>query len=369
MSTEKYALEIWGESEFVSSEQEWNGLLAGSNADSLFSSWSWLSSWWFQWQPSASMLQILVVRNELGDLVGAAPFYRQRVKLLGGLFRVIRLSSLGSTHKGGGFRTEYQQFISQADQEQEITSHLWGGVFDLLDWDELMIADLVSGSATEKCLQKRDAHKAYCRIEKEEPIYQIEALGEFSDYVSALGKNTRLKFFNRRTLLKKHGAVELERWPSARFGEFVERLNCWHLARWDKLCFDKPAEQFLNKITAWLESNEGLVCHVLTIDKQPVAVSLDLMCGHRLYNIQHGYMLDFDKKISLGLLMLGYVAEWGFQKEEVHYCDLLAGTGKNINYKARIAEPGSVLCSFRLIRGPIQYVYRIYDGVKNIGNG
>jgi CelD/BcsL family acetyltransferase involved in cellulose biosynthesis len=179
--------------------------------------------------------------------------------------------------------------------------------------------------------------------------------------LATIGKNTRLKFFNRRKQLRSHGAVNFERWPVSDFEGFASVLNNWHLDRWDKPCFSDEYLLFIARITDWLDAESGLFCHALTVGGSPVTVSLDFLRGSRLYNIQRGYRPNFDKKISLGLLMFGYVAETTFENGNINSYDLLAGTGKNITYKERISKSSDKFLGLRVCLGITKYIYRFYD--------
>ncbi len=64
---------------------EWNELLASSRANTLFLSWEWLDSW-IRVQATPPALLIICVRDESGELLGVAPYYRTVYRLL----RVLR---------------------------------------------------------------------------------------------------------------------------------------------------------------------------------------------------------------------------------------------------------------------------------------
>jgi hypothetical protein len=92
---------------------------------------------------------------------------------------------------------------------------------------------------------------------------------------------------------------------------------------------------------------------------------LNLLVGGKIYNIQLGYVEDFDRKISLGTLHLGHAIERAFENPNIHSFDLLAGEGKNSDYKKRLADPESNLESTMVIRSPIvKIVYKLNDWMK-----
>lgn len=64
-----------------------------------------------------------------------------------------------------------------------------------------------------------------------------------------------------------------------------------------------------------------------------VSVSYNLLCDGVLYNIQSGYLEDFDKKLSLGTLHFGEILRYCFSEQGISSLDFLAGSGKKSNYK------------------------------------
>lgn len=351
-------------SDFAKFSGEWDGLLAKSNADPLFSSWQWMFNWWQQWGGSKARLIITLVRDHDGVLVGIAPFYIEKAPFPHLFFPINRMQMLGACSGRPGGRTEHQQFIALKEYESVIVDELWKSIFLYREWSELIVGDLDRDSETYHSLMRCLPSGIYCRDEGQEYSYQIDVSSTFEEYLALLGKNTRLKVFNRRKTLARHGEPVLEIWPVSKFSSFIHLLNECHVTRWGKPCFAGEGLDFHQQLANWLESNNGLVCHVLSINGAPIAVSMDYRVGEKLYNIQHGYKPDFDKKIALGSLMLGYVTEWACKKPEIKSFDLLAGAGKHTNYKARIASEGSNFTSWRLCRGWRGHIYKLYDAVR-----
>jgi hypothetical protein len=106
-----------------------------------------MSAWWRQWGGGGAELTIFTARDASGVLIGLAPFYYQKTPLFKGLLPLTSLRSLCAHNNGSGFRTERQQFIVVKRGSELIIKALWGKVFSVKRWDELVVSDLVEHSA------------------------------------------------------------------------------------------------------------------------------------------------------------------------------------------------------------------------------
>ena len=90
---------------------EWNLLLRASEADSIFLTWEWVSSWLETVLPDATLM-VVAVRNSEQKLIALAPFYRSPLKLFGQIpYQCLRV--LGDQSSGA----EYPDIIIQRGME------------------------------------------------------------------------------------------------------------------------------------------------------------------------------------------------------------------------------------------------------------
>jgi predicted N-acyltransferase len=208
------------------------------------------------------------------------------------------------------------------------------------------------------------SRKGYrCCRESSNPTYVVDCTKSFDDYLASLGKNTRLRLYNRRKLFEQMGTVSLEPLTKANRREFFEVINIWHGQRWGKPAFKDQAQQFLNSVFT-LEPLGMSLAHstLLKLNDRPISVMIDVLVNGRLYNIQQGYIEDFDKRISVGTLHLGYQIEAAFEDKAILQFDLLEGEGKNTNYKCRLARENVVLQSTRWCRSfLLKGLFALYD--------
>jgi hypothetical protein len=362
----------WDEKLFLSSQNKWQELLENSDADHFFMSWQWMSQWWKNFgNPDSDKLSIFTIHRR-GELVGIAPLYISASTYLWGLIPVKRLEILGSRYLGiSGIRSEYLGTIVKRGLEIEVNTLISRKIIDNLDWDELILSDLVKGSYFHQLIIE-DAKNDNLRIRKvvSDDCYSVNTTGSFTDYLKTLGKNTRLKLFNRRKALAEHGDVSLEYVDLRSCDDIFQRLNEFHLVRYGNPIFSESNTIILRKVIDSLPESAHLRCSsLLKIDNRPVSSILNIFLDGKMYNIQLGFLEGLDKRISLGTLHLGYAIEMAFESAQVTSFDLLAGRGKISNYKSHLARKHSTLETVQLLRKPIlRLMYFVNDWLKESYN-
>lgn len=337
--------------EFSQIRPEWDALLAKSDADPLFMSWAWQISWWDVWEDELGLrLRLLGVYDDGGGLVGLAPLYEHRFRTPVG-WEILRLHAIGNAWKlSPTVRTEYVQFIVERENSDAILAAITGYLAKL-EWDELIIPDAdESGMARwEQALKPRvDASKV---IRSESEGILINTSGGFSQWLANLGRNTRLKAYNRRDIFERELQGRFVSWDSS--GEFLERLNHFHQSRWGKPCFDAFALAFHTKLLARLGNDQSARLSVLMAGKDIVSVLYDIQAGSRVYNLQAGFTEKLHGKVSLGTLHLGYAIEQSFRAPDIHGYDLLAGAGKNTFYKRHFKGETVCFTTVEYVRSPL----------------
>jgi len=109
---------------------EWNGLLAQSQANSIFLTWEWLSTWLETVGLDAPLLTV-AIRNNGGELVAVAPFYRTTLRFLG-LMSYKCLRFIGDCLCG----SEYPDIIVRDDCKEEALALIMKTLLDCSSsWD------------------------------------------------------------------------------------------------------------------------------------------------------------------------------------------------------------------------------------------
>ena len=87
----------------------------------------------------------------------------------------------------------------------------------------------------------------------------------------------------------------------------------------------------------------------------------DVRKGTSQYNISMGFNPSFSRKLSLGLLHLGYAMEAAAERQVSTY-DFLAGSGQRSDYKRHLSQVHHRLSCVQVLRGfVLPSLYRWYD--------
>jgi predicted N-acyltransferase len=349
--------------QFSKLEEEWDKLLSKTKSDKLFLSWTWMYNWWLHCSTEVDELLLLVAYNDQ-KLVGIAPLFKakQRVKYF---FNSTRIMLIGTNPEGhDAFRAEYLEFIVQP-QHEHVVPELYKYIIDNIKFSEIYFQELVFDSVTYKYLQLLRGYKRHLGIGS---TFVIKTSGSFNDFLNSLGKRTRIKSYNQRNKLKCQGDLKLDYVNSGNIEFVFELLYEFQKDRWN------IGKSDLNKRKIFLErllASPNIIVSgvVLFFNATPIACTLNLNLGNRVYNFQLAYQQGFDNKFSLGFLIAVYDAELYFKDNNVEFFDLLEGKGKSKNYKSHIAIEDKDLVAITVIRNHFySVIYRIYDCVANIQN-
>jgi len=348
------------EQDFANMARSWNELLSHSDADPLFMSWSWLYSWWEVWGNALGLeLALFGVYENEARLVGLAPFYVHEFRLPIGL-RVRRLQFLGNAWRiQGTERTEYSGLIIRRGLEASVTQSLLLKLRSL-DWHEMVVCD----QNLPELLRWQDAFDRVGQQVTTVPRtvdsgVRVPVSGDFERWLSGLGRNTRLKAYNRRRYLAEKGNLRFREIGLCEAPAFLERLNEFHCNRWGKPCFDEGAVAFHLKLMSRLDDGQ-LALTALEFEGETVSVLYDIRAGQSRYNLQAGFLEEFDRKVALGTLHLGYAIEESFRNDGILYYDLLAGYGKKSFYKSRFQGETVHFLTTQFARDPLmRRIYRL----------
>lgn len=358
----------WSEQEFMSREEEWNSLLAASDADRLFLSWDWQSLWWDVFGSRHGLeLLLLAAYDSNEELVGIAPLFVCRIRK-GGVFNLTCVQFLGNIWGGPGtVRTEYLDFITQVEQKEAVLAAFADYLTKQVEWDEFILTDLDRTQPTYHMLAGGDLFPSYGRRYPEEfSSFYVDTTGQFKDYLASLGAKTRLKLYNRRKYLESLGEVTLERATSDRIDHFFSALNELHSRRWDKDLFAGERLEFHRRLTERLSARGAVNFCLLCVDGKPQSALYNIRVDGRDYGIQSGFNDKFDKKITLGALHYGYLIESAFDSD-VETFDFLAGEGKLSGYKNHYTTTSRELGVVQIIRNPLlRFAYDAYDAFNSV---
>lgn len=347
----------WSAEEFAAARGAWTELLVDSDAHPLFMSWFWQRAWMSQFVvPSTHNARILALYADSGRLVGLAPM-RFGSRRLRGVVPVRRLTFLaGDSDRLDGMMTEYLGFILRRGWEDPAADALARACLGLRGWDDAWFDLMPAQSATLRALHSLggvDCARYECPWGYMNS-YRIATDGaDFDAYKQALSATTRRRLFHlRKRLVKDHGRPVLEYAESDRVEEFIDELNALHALRWSEDAFTGRCRTFILQMCREKAQAGELALSRLQLGGATRSVLLNLRAGSEEYNIQAGFDPRFDTKLPLGYLHLGYAIEGAFADPRVSAIDLLAGGGKNSNYKAALATHEVRLDTLQVVRHP-----------------
>lgn len=356
---EPYTCVLLSESDFDSVQAQWDALNSSSGG-AIFTSWAWMHTWWKLFkEPDFELVLVGVYQGAM--LVGLAPCYSSSTRFLK-VLRARRLMFLGDKVSGeSGFRSEYLGFICQPTHRAPIEPLLFEYLLTQAGADELALRDVPDSKAFQSRLQSIGQNKSvYIRETARDQTYRIDTSGDYATYLASLGKGSRSRIQNSQKRLMKHGDVTVERFNGGNLEEHLGLIQRLHEGRWNNRAQFSAFIKFLDAFPALAASGV-----VIRFNGDLVAATLNVEYQGTVCNLMLGFVDPGVKRVSMGYAALGYDLAFYFGASSVGCYDLLAGEGKQTNYKASIAAEGPVLVSNSLhVNILTRTIYRLYDVFK-----
>ncbi|MEO0344802.1 MAG: GNAT family N-acetyltransferase [Pseudomonadota bacterium] len=349
-------------------ERQWPALRAACKSDALFSDYQWLTTWWRVFSQVHDLEdQSVAMFDEADQLVGVLPLYRTRQRLRFPI-TVERLQCMGGSWQGPSMmRSEYLRPIIRDGEE----ARFLGACCDLMAqwrWDDCVIADTpAKGSMFGLMLEKMSGlglvrQPRYYR----DTSYQVDCRGSFEDYVQALSQSARRRLIgSEKRLVRLHGPYSLQYSGADDIEDYLEELNALHRVRWGKPVFEGARYTFIRDISRQFAERNALHLTRITLEGRTISVLLSLEADGALYNLQAGFDEHFDRRIPLGYVHLGLQIRACFDSH-LHTFDLLAGKGKNTDFKRQFAAAGTDLTVLHIVRARwLRWLYRLRDAAAH----
>ena len=359
----------WNLEQFKNSREEWNRLLDRSDSDPLFLSWEWQYTWWEVFSRSENMQLKIYAAYKQDTLVGIAPLYLTKAQSKKFIF-TNRLQFIGNIWRGKAtMRTELLDFVTDKNLAEESNKALISYISSQKDWNEIILTDLKTTSITYRIIQdKKTLCKCFYRVAENFESYYVNTKTDFDSYVKSLGKNTRLRIYNRRKVLKETGSLKFSRSENSNIDKQFNLLNQFHIDRWKKPVFENDRLNFNKKVANLMAEKGALNFSTIYIDEKPISLQYNYILKNHEYNIQAGIVENYHKKLALGYLHFGYEIQHACENG-IHTYDFLAGGGKNEDYKSRLTGNAIKLVDLQVIRSkPIALIYKAYDTFCSKGN-
>ena len=313
---------------FEALRDEWGELLESSDADCLFLTWEWLSTWW-KHLAGDRRLAILALRHG-GKLVALAPFCL-RPPSLSRRRPLTVLEFLGN----GCVGSDYLDLIVRRGYESEARRAFVSALANerlVLDWTQLrrgscaaagVAADLgarswsVSETVTNTC-----------------PFIPLAGMS-WESYLATLGAEHRYNFHRKFKRLNRDHSVQFEQVHTGeQCRESIDLVMELHNMRWrgrgGSDAFDTPGLVAFHREFSQIALQRGwLRLYVLRLDGKPAACLYGFFYGGTFYFYQSGFDPAYHKE-SVGLVSMGLSIESAIEEGAEEY-DLLHG---NEEYKS-----------------------------------
>ena len=355
-------LQKWSVADWLANEAAWSRLLGRSNADALFQSWEWLTLWWQCFGDTlAAVPQILAFRRG-GELVGVAPLYRRRIVR----HRLLPTSSVQLI--GLSWRdpappiSEYLDVVATVDEADAVRHACVRAMQGESAWTEWVIGFTAVGREWCEAFARLELGQ-YQYVRDVDPLisYQADLSRGFNGYLRRLGHSTRRSLWNLRRRLALRGAVSFELLSPREIDGGFSDLNRLHQLRWQQPALAGDSLEFHSRLARRLAGRCELALSRLRVGGQVVSVLYDIRKGTRQYNISMGFDPSFGRRLSLGLLHLGYAMEAAAEQQVSTY-DFLAGSGLHTDYKRHLSQASRRLSCVQVLRGYLlPPLYRWHD--------
>ena len=362
---EALTLRRWSVADWLANEAGWNALLARSRADPLFLSWEWLTHWWQCFAGELAAVPEILAFYRGSTLVGVAPLYRRRL-VRGGMVPASSVQPIGLSWRDPGVvMSEYLDIVAAEEDAHAVRTACVRALFEEGTWTEWVIGFTASGRQwCEAFAPRGSGHPPYVRDLDRSCSYQADLGQGFAGYLRSLGQSTRRSLWGLRRRLAEQAKVRFETLGPEEIDAAFTDLNRLHELRWKKPAFSGSRLAFHSRLAKRLASRGELAASRLSVGGEVVSVLYDIRKGACQYNISMGFNPDFNRKVSIGLLHLGYAMEIAAQSQVASY-DLLAGGGQRSDYKRHLSQRCRELSCLQVLRGHIlPPLYRWHDRVR-----
>lgn len=282
-------------------QPEWNTLLHRSLSDRIFSTWEWQSIWWSAYQPG--QLWVLECRDEVGQLVGLAPWFIQEQPRHG---RVVR--GIGCVDV-----TDYLDIIVDSSCQQaviECFAHYLSQHRD--EFDAIDLCNLPEDSVAYAQLAPALQSQGFSlNLIQQEVCPVIHLPSTWEDYLELLDKKQRHEL--KRKLRRAESAVEKIDWYlvgaehdiDTELDRFLDLMAASHPSKAEFLTNPHNVD-FFRRMSHSVYRNGWLQLSFLTIDGVAAAAYLNFTYHDRVLVYNSGLKIDTYGHLSPGIILLAH---------------------------------------------------------------
>lgn len=329
--------------QFRRMEPCWDGLIEGSDADSPFMTFEWLSSWWESFGKEQRMLVLLVKRSN--DVVAIVPWMRSAVS-----WRHLPVTAVNFI---SNYLSERNGMVLK-ENNPRILDSLFNYLRSRYRYDLLILEHVVKGSVSERALALyAQEMKPRCLVHRGNAAPYIEVNASWETYYRGLPKNFRSRMNNIGNILNRSGACDIVRVSSGDIERAMQELldisrRTWKFANGTAIANHPDTAKFYTLLAHRAAAKGWLDLWFLKLDGKPIAFTFNLRRNGKVYGLKSGYDETYRRMAPSRYLNQHTIREC-FQLGMREY-DLL---GKNDPFKMKWASRCREHCTYILFNDTV----------------
>ena len=304
---------------------EWDALLDASGQQVFFLRWHWSWLWWQHFAPKGAELHLLCCRNEHGQLVGVAPFYRRQHCFL----RLPIARELVMLGTGIELKTsEYLDVFARRNEESAVAESMASALRSQPHWDRVWLRSVpIDSTVIPRLVKSLDSRASSVVCDQAQYIDTSEG---WEQYKRGLGRSMRrnCEYYKRR-LFKQHDCEFRQVRCLDELEEAFGHLVRLHQARWrgagEPGVFSYPkVEKFLRETMRQGFTDGRLRLWTLRVGTDVEAALVGFLDKGVLHYFQKGFNPAFAKD-DIGTVILSLCIRACCDDEEITAFDFMGG--------------------------------------------
>ncbi len=279
---------------------EWNALLRRSDTDTIFLTHEWQSTWWRFFAPGRDLF--LLALRERGELVGIAPFYRQRLPEGQAVIQLI----------GGTEISDYLNLIALPGYHEQVYQAIFEFLCsEIVDWEAIDLHCLPTAVSHYELLREVTARQGLAiqrRVEDVCPVIPLPAT--WDEYLSMLDKKQRHEL--RRKMRRAEREADIHWYmtsdPHSLTKDMEDFFDLHRKSSPDKEDFMSETEMqhFFHEAARFALDRGWLELSFLLINGEKAASMLCFAYNNRTLVYNSGYDPQRFARLSPGIVLLAY---------------------------------------------------------------
>jgi CelD/BcsL family acetyltransferase involved in cellulose biosynthesis len=272
----------------------WNELLKSSDADTIFLTWEWATSWWHAFGSPFELI-VLKCRDSDGEAVGIAPFFRVRESMGLGISG-FSLYLLGDVTGG----SEKLDWIVRDGWEKPVQDAILNWLeSSALEWDIFFYDTIRPESKVASVLVGECERRRWFQLRSERPTYRVPVAASWDEYLASISKKMRSGVQQQVRRANKTFKVQARRCETPeQLENDLRTLFALHAKRWQERgktgnLFQAEKQSFYHELASNCLAQGWLEFWILEFDGKPVACEFGF-CYDGVYSfLQGGFDPEF----------------------------------------------------------------------------